>query len=265
MRCEDCGPAGRRFFERRKGWSAGCEAGGGRREAAHAPAGGPRRGSDTRVDTGARDGRQADRRRRRGALQPALEQSPSAPAPLLRGAAARGDPSRRDPGVCGAPRPSAQSSAWRVQPALPANIQREPVQTSRDRVERLSRMGGASRGGLYVPWRSISSAGAARNCDSSRGVAASARTGGSGQGSRAGAVAAADAAGAESGADHAAGAVAARQPGEPAAAAEAGSAAKTLGGVGHARELVDEAVAQRRPESREAGQAALAAQAGAER
>lgn len=255
VRCEDCGPAGRRLFERRKGWSAGCEAGGGRREAAHAPAGRPRRGSDTRVDTGARDGRQADRRR--GALQPALEQPPGAPAALLRSAAARGDAGGRDARVRRAPRARPQGAAGRVQPALPPDIQREPVQAPRDRAEGLPRMGGAGGGGLYVPRRGVGGARAAWHGDPCGRVAAGARAGRPGARAGAGAFARALTA-AQPRARHAR-ALAAGQPRQPAAAPQAGAPAPPLGRVRHAREPVHAPLAQRRPEGRAPGAPALAA------
>lgn len=97
VQCEDRGPAGRRFFERRKGWGVrGAQrAEGGARPRTRPPRDRAAAAGRTRVHTGARDGRQADRRGRRGALQPALEQSSGAPAALLRGPAACRDPCRR--------------------------------------------------------------------------------------------------------------------------------------------------------------------------
>lgn len=93
------------------------------------------------------------------------------------------------------------------------------MQTSRYRVERLSRMGGASGCGLYVPWGGVCGARTARDCDSGGRVAASARPDGSGQGGT-GEITATDALGAESGADDAAGAVAPSESSEPAAEEE---------------------------------------------
>lgn len=172
------------------------------------------RGSCIRVDTGARDGRQADRRRRRGALQPPLEQPPGAPAALLWSAAARRNPRWCDPGLRRAPSARTQSPAWRLQSAVQENLQWKSVQASRDRVKRLSRMGSAGGGRLHVPRRGISGTGTAGDRYSRGRIPAGPRAGWPGSG-RAGEVTSADTAGEESGADYPSSALAACQPRKP--------------------------------------------------
>lgn len=90
-----------------------------------------------------------------------MEQPPEPHPVRLRRTPAGGNSRRRDASLRRNVSQSAQSRPERVLALLPEDILREPVQTPRDRPERLQRMGGAGDRRLHVQGRDQRRAGAA--------------------------------------------------------------------------------------------------------